>query len=153
MSICISPRVILHNKILGILHLLRNTAELLRAWRRRPLPVLLYLSNASLLSSYGKIIWIECLKPVNNPHPGKSRTIAFLPPWALVLVASRAQDDASFLHTLEVAFSSKKRWRTLGTQTTGRHFFCLRCSRFSHSHFKDFKGNWTLGSSRPLKQS
>ena len=81
------------------------------------------LSNDSLFSSFGEIIWIECLKPVNNPHPGKSRTIAFLPPWALVLVASRAQDDASFHHVLKVAFSLKKWWRRLGTQMTGRHFF------------------------------
>ena len=83
------------------------------------------LSNDSLFSSFGEIIWIECLKPVNNPHPGKSRTIAFLPPWALVLVASRAQDDASFHHVLKVAFSLKKWWRRLGTQMTGRHFFLV----------------------------
>ena len=106
----------------------------------------LCLSNDSLFSSYGKIIWRECLKPVNNPHPGKSRTIAFLPPWALVLVASRAQEDASFHHIpvadsfwnlakliqflkfnnkkkKKVAFSLKKWWRRLGTQMTGRHFF------------------------------
>lgn len=81
------------------------------------------LLNDSLFSSYRKIIWVECLKPVNNPHPGKSRTIAFLPPWALVLVVSRAQDDASFHHILEVAFSLKKWWWRLGTQMTGRLFF------------------------------